>query len=122
MIAEYVVEYVKEAHGSPFSAINTVENLLRNPGFSTDGSQHRVLYWHKNRRVAKVSKAMHILSPKERMLLIVHFNGVINEDGSTFTEKDLVQNSSLTTRRIKDYVRVAKRKVEQFLRTKKNYQ
>jgi hypothetical protein len=122
MIADYIEEYVTEIHSSNYSGINTVEKILADPGVSTDGSQHRVLFWHKTHRMAKVSKAFHTLSPKERMLLVIHHGGVIHDDGSRFTEKDLIQSTSMTTRKLREYVRNAKKKVGRFIEEPRNYQ
>jgi len=116
MISDYIVEYVKLVHGTSFSGINVVNKLLKDPGFSTEGSQHRVLWWPKNHRIAQISKAFHVLSPKEVAIMAIYYKGVINDDGSTFTKEDLAKNSTIGLRRFGEIHRNAKRKVKDALK------
>jgi len=114
MIAEYVEDFMRNLHRSNYSGINVVEKILRDPGFSTGKSQHRVLWWPKNRRVAKVSKAMHQVGKLAQVILIIHYKGII-DDGVVFTKHDLAKYSSVEVRRFNNIRKKSKNKINHIL-------
>ena len=115
MISEYVQDFMRNIHKSGFSGVNVVEKILSDPGFSTGGSQHRILWWPKTRRIAKVSRAFHHISPKERVIIIIHYKGILRDDHNIFTKHDLAKYSSIGVRRFDYYRRAAKSKLSRIL-------
>ncbi len=111
MISEYVQDFMRNIHKSGFSGVNVVEKILSDPGFSTGGSHHRILWWPKTRRIAKVSRAFHHISPKERVIMIIHYKGILRDDHNIFTKHDLAKYSSIGLRRYGEIQRNAKRKL-----------
>ena len=115
MIAEYVETLVRDIHRSGYAGINAVERIIRDPGIATDRSQHRILWWPKNRRCAKVSKAFHQIDVISRVVLIIHYKGVITDDGKVFTKHDLAKNSSIGVRRFNEILKKSKNKIADIL-------
>ena len=115
-ISEWAMDVVNSSHHSGFSGINTVENLLRSPGFSTNGSRHRVHWWPKTKNISKMSKAMHQIDKISQVCLIVDCGGLMKEDGNVFTINDLKKNSSLSISRIREMIRSSKRKLREIMR------
>ena len=110
-LTDWAESVIDDVHASNYSGINVVERILRDPGISTDLSQHKVLWWPRNKRVARVSKAAHQLTPIDRVILVVHYGHVKNDDGTRFTKKDLAQNSSISVSRYHDIKRAARDKI-----------
>lgn len=111
--AESVIE---DANASQFPGIGAVERILKDPGIATDKTQHRVLWWPKNRRVAKVSRAAHQLTPIEIIILVIHYGFVVNDDQTRFTKKDLAKNSSISEQDFSKLRRDARRKIAALLK------
>lgn len=95
LLSEWAEDIVLNAHKSGFSGINVVEKILRDPGISTGGSRHKVHWWPRNKRIAKMSRAMHQIDSVSQVCLIVKYGRIVNDDGSIFDEKQLVRNSSI---------------------------
>ena len=110
--AETVIE---DANKSNLSGINTVEKLLKDPGIATDISQHKVLWWPKNRRVARISKAAHQLCSTEIVILVIHYGIVLNDDQSRLTKKDFAKVTGISVSRFHDIKRVARAKISTIL-------
>lgn len=115
MLSEYVDDFMLSLHKSAYSGINAVEKILRDPGFSSGTSQHRVLWWPKNWRVSMVSKAMHQVGKIEQVVLIVHYRGIMNDDKTIFTKHDLAKCSSIEVRRFNDIRKKSRKKIAQIL-------
>ena len=113
---EWARDMVSQANNSGFSGINVVEKILRDPGISTKGGSHKILWWPKTRRIAKLSRAMHQIDPISQICLIVDAKAIMREDGNVFTKRDLVKNSSLTTREVREKLRQSKRRLSALLR------
>ena len=103
-------------HKSNYSGINVVERILRDPGIATDKSQDRVLWWPRNKAISRVSKASHQLTPTERIVLIIHYGFVKNDDGTRMTKKELSKCSSIDVARFGRILRDAKNKIIRILR------
>ena len=114
-IAEWAEDVVNSAHLVGFSGINVIEKILRDPGISTKGGRHRVLWWPRNKRLAEMSRHMHKIDPIPQVCLIVCYGRVLNEDGTVFDKYQLARNSSLTVREINRYVKSAKIKLQEYL-------
>lgn len=116
LIVEWAESVIKDMHKSNFSSINVIEKILRDPGISTAGSRHKTHWWPSNRRVAMMSRAMHQIDPIAQICLVVKYGKMVNpDDGSIFSEKDLVQNSSLTTTEFRGLVKAAKAKIKSII-------
>lgn len=116
-LGDWAEAAMADSLASNFSGISVIERILRDPGIATGLNQHRVLWWPKNRRVAKVSRAAHQLSPIERIVLIVHYGFVKNDDGTRFTKKELAQNSSISVPRYHEIKKSARQKIADILDT-----
>jgi len=123
-ITEWCERVLIDANSSNLSPINTVEKLLKDPGVSTGNSQHKVLWWpHRKKRISKAehrraswtSKAAHQLTPIERIILIIHYGNVLNDDGTHFTKHDLAKCSSIGVRKYGNIQKEAKRKFSRIL-------
>jgi len=114
-INEWASDLVYNLHRSGFSGINVVERLLKDPGKSTRGCGHVVLWWPKTKRIAKVSKAMHRVSKIEQVVLIVDCDCILNEDNTIFTKHDLAKNSSIGVRKFNGLRRKSKNKLSEIL-------
>lgn len=108
-IDEWARDVIRSLDRSGYSGINVVEKILRDPGISSSGPRDRVLWWPRNKRIAKVSSAMHRIDPITQICLIVDSGCVANDDGTTFDVRCLKQNSSLSVGEIRSRVRDAKR-------------
>ena len=115
-IKEWATDVMRHVHKSAFSGINAVERILRQPGNSTKGSNHRVLWWPRNRRISKMSKAMHQIDSVSQVCLIINAELILNDDNTIFSFRDLAKNSSLTVGRARGYVTKSKRKLRKILR------
>lgn len=114
-IDEWAQDVVANMNKSGFSGINTVEKLLKDPGLSTQGSRHRVLYWPKNRRIAKMSRVMHQIDKVSQIVLIISCGYLSNDDHTVFTKHNLAKCSSLGVRRFNELEKLAKIKLSQIL-------
>jgi len=104
-LTDWANEILRHVHKSGFSGINIIEKILRDPGISTKGSRHRILWWPKTKRLYKVGKAMHQVDPIQRVCLIVQYGQPVNEDGTIFTKFDLAKNSSVTVREFNAHIK-----------------
>ena len=111
LISEWAEDVVNNCHKSGFSGINIIEKILRDPGISTSTSRHKVLWWPKNKRIAMMSRAMHRIDPISQVCLIVRYGRMLKDDSSIFQERDLVRNSSLTMREVRDRIHSAKKRL-----------
>lgn len=114
-IAEWAEDLVNNCHRSGYYGINTVEKILRDPGFSTKGGRDRILWWPRNKRIAEMSRHMHKIDPIPQICLIVWYGRVLNDDNTLFDKYQLARNSSLTVREINRYVKSAKIKLQEYL-------
>ena len=126
-ITEWCERTLEDCNESGLSGINTVEKLLRDPGVATGQGGHKVLAWpHRKKRISKAehrraswtSKAAHQLTPIERIILIIHYGHVLNDDGTRFTKFDLAKFSSVG---VADYDRIRKKSKTKFSRILRGY-
>lgn len=113
LIREWAEAEADNLWKSGYYGINAVEQSVRSPGRSEGGS--RILYFHKNPRIARVSRAIHHIDPVSRTCLIVRYGRVMGDDGQLFTGRDLVSNSSLTPADYKEKCRDALHKLRKVL-------
>jgi hypothetical protein len=110
-ILAWALDLIGFARRSGFSGINAVERILRDPGISTGGSDHKILWFPRNRRISKISKAMHQIDRIDQICLIVESGALMDDDNRIFTMKDLARNSTLTVGSARDRAKKAKRKL-----------
>ena len=115
LIREWAEAAAEDMWKSGYPGINAVEQLLRDPGRSLGINGHRVLYFHRNQRIAKVSRAMHQVDPISQVCLIVKYGRIVDDDGRIMTGRDLVSNSSLTPADYKEKCRSALHKLRKVL-------
>ncbi len=115
-LKEWAKHEADQLQETNFSPINVIEALLRSPGRSTRFGGHRILYWPKNRRLGRMSRAMaQVVPPANQACLVVKFGEILDpETGQLFTPKDFIYCSSLRSspdplsefnRRVRDSVR-----------------
>lgn len=114
-IQEWAQSIVVDADRSGLSGINVVERILKDPGRSTDTSPHRVHWWPKNRRIAKVSQLMHRIDKTSQICLIIDAGVIFHDDGKVFKPKDLKNCSSLSVTDIRGRIRAAKSGLKAFM-------
>ena len=114
-LEEWAESVIEDSYKSHYSGINAVERILRDPGVATSQGSHRVLWWPKNPRVAKISKAAHQLTPIEIVCLLVKYGHVVDDNQNRFTPEHLATHSSIGLRRFKKIVREAKNKLSRIL-------
>jgi hypothetical protein len=119
-ITEWAEDMVNNCRKSEYSGINIVEKILRDPGITTQGSRHRVLWWPKTRRIARMSKAIHQIDIIARVCLIVRYGGLLENDGTIYTKYNLAKDSSVTVREFNRYVKISRKKLRRILKTYRN--
>ena len=100
---------------SGFSGINVVEKILKDPGISTKGARHRILWWPRSVAIAEVSRAMHQVSPIEQACLVIRHGRPVKPDGRIFDELELSKNSSMTVAEIKQSAKDGRKTVKGIL-------
>jgi predicted DNA-binding WGR domain protein len=75
-------------HHSGYSGINVIEKNAKDPGISTYNSKHKIHWWPKNKRIARLSRAMHQMSSIRRSCLIVEYGRIVKEDGQLLTKQE----------------------------------
>ncbi len=113
-LIEWAEDCIARTADSNLSPINVVEKLLRDPGMSTGKSQDKILFWHRNPRIAAVSKAMHQVDATSQVILIVHY-GYLPHEGRKYTMNDLVRESSLTLSECRNKRRKARSKINKII-------
>jgi len=114
-IMEWAQNVVNNSHKSGFYGINVVEKILRDPGMTTSSSGHKVLWWPKNKRIAAMSRAMHLLDPISVACLIVAYGKIIKPDGNLFTKHDLAKISKISVRKFNELTKKAKNDLRRIL-------
>ena len=109
-LIEWADQQIAETADSGFSGINVVEKLLRDPGVAEGRSGHKVLWWPRNRRLAKMSKAMHQIDPVSKIVLIIHY-GYLPHEGRKYTKWDLQRASSVDAERFDELRKAARKKL-----------
>jgi len=97
-LLEWAQSVVADADRSNLSGINVVEKILRDPGISSGGSPHRVHWWPKNRRIAKMSHIMHQIDRISQLILIIDAGVIGDDDQTTFDKYKLAKYSSVSVR------------------------
>ena len=102
---------------SNLSGINVVERLLRDPGRASAKSNDRILFFHKNPRIAAISRAINHaeIDNVTKIILIVDYGFIAKDDGKRFKINDLVRNSSLTMSECRAKKREARQKINRLL-------
>ena len=117
LLVEYCEHLVNVMDRSGFSGVNIIEKILKDPGISTLGSKHRILWWPKNKRIAMMSRAFHHVIPRARVCLVVEYGKVLKEDGWILTKKEFCADSGSSCALFDSYVKVAKKQLRYILKT-----
>jgi len=115
-LIEWADNEIAESLQSGFSGINAVEKVLRDPGVAKGKSGHKVLWWPRNRRLSKMSKAMHQIDPVSRIVLIIHY-GYLPHEGRKYTKHDLAKESSIDVNKFAELRKKARKKLIKTLDT-----
>lgn len=113
-LIEWADQQIAETADSGYSGVNVVEKLLRDPGVAEGKSGHKVLWWPRNRRLSKMSKAMHQIDPVSKIILIVHY-GYLPHEGRKYTKHDLARESSIDAERFDELRKAARKKLTRTL-------
>ena len=117
LLQEWAQGCVTDMGKSGYSGINIIEKILRDPGISTKGSRHRVLWWPRNRKMARMSKAMHQIPKRRQVCLIVEYGGIVNDDnGQLLTKKDIRAHFGLKCKDFDIYVKKSRKRLREILR------
>ena len=116
-LIEWAEDEIRQSNMSNLSGINVVEKLLRDPGMATGKSKDRILFFHRNPRIAAISRAINRaeIDNLTKIILIVDYGYIAKEDGKRFKINDLVRNSSLTMSECRAKKRDARRKINSLL-------
>ena len=115
-ITEWAYDYLRTWRKEGFSGINAVERLRHDPGISKNISGHKILWWPRNKRISKVSKAMHLIDELSQACLIVRYGKPMSDDGIILTGKDFVKShNNLTYEEYRARIREARRRLEERL-------
>ena len=80
---------VRTLHRSGYSGINIIEKILKDPGIATGGSRHRILWWPRSNRLARMSRAMHHVSQRGQVCLVVEYGEIVKpNDGRILTKQE----------------------------------
>jgi hypothetical protein len=120
-IREWADDQVKLMLGG-YSGINAVERILRDPGIASQISQHKILWWPKTRRIARISRASHHLRPIDRIVLMVDAGVVMNKEGKPLEPKEFCEETKGSVRKYGAYVKRAKQRLREILRNIENLQ
>lgn len=110
-IYEWAQSVVHDSDNSNLSGINVVERILRDPGRSSGDSPHRVHWWPKNRRIAKMSRLMHQVDKVSQLILIIDAGVIGTDDQATFDKYRLAKCSSISVREFNKMKKKAKAKL-----------
>ena len=80
LLVEYCEHLVNTMDRCGYSRENIIHKILNDPGISTQGSRHRILWWPRNRRLYKMGRAFHHLDVLQQMCLIVQFGRIVDPD------------------------------------------
>ena len=117
-LVEYCEDIVNTLHRSGYSGINIIEKILKDPGISTGGSRDRILWWPKNDRMAKMSKAFHQISGYSRLCLVVEYGRmVLPENGQILTKEMFCRKLGKSCAFFDVCVKQAKTKLRYILKT-----
>ena len=86
LLVEYCEHLVNTYHRSGYSGQNIIHKILQDPGISTQGSRHRVLFWPKNKRLFKMGRAFHHLDIMQQMILIVFYGRIVDPDNGQIVD------------------------------------
>lgn len=114
-LKEWAQDVVRNMDRSGFSGINVIEKILRDPGVATGGSKHRVLWWPRNRRLAKIYRAMHRIPQRDQVCLVVEYGGIVKEDGNLYTKQEFSREVGIGVRKYNETVKKAKTKILEIL-------
>jgi hypothetical protein len=128
-LTEWAEHQVNIMHRCGYSGVNIIEKILKDPGISTGGSKHRVLWWPKNKRIAQMSRAMknkriaqmsramHQISPYSRLCLVVEYGRIVQQkNGQILTKKEFCAKRGHSCAFFDECVRDAKNKLRVILR------
>ena len=117
LLVEYCEHLVNTYHRCGYSGQNIIHKILNDPGISTQGSKHRVLWWPKNKRIARMSRAFHYVMPLARVCLIVEYGKILKDDGWILTKKEFCADSGYSCALFDVYVKHAKKQLRYILKT-----
>ena len=118
LLVEYCKEVADTMYRSDYSRENAIHRMKFNPGISTQGSRHRILWWPRNRRIAKMSRAFHHLDVMQRMCLIVEYGKIVDPDnGQIVIPLDFALDHGFGLRKFNNNVRESKTILSRILKT-----
>ena len=118
LLVEYCEHLVNTYHRCGYSGQNIIHRILKDPGISTQGSKHKILYWPRNKRIAKMSRAFHHLDAMQQICLIVRFGRIVDPDnGQVVDDVTFAQDQpGMTLPIFHKNIRSAKYKLAEVLR------
>ena len=86
LLVEYCEHLVNVMDRSGYSGQNIIHKILKDPGISTQGSRHRILWWPRSKRLYKMGRAFHHLDIMQQMCLIVQFGRIVDPDNGQIVD------------------------------------
>lgn len=114
-LTEWANGIIRDLDRSGYSGMSILGKIIYDPGISTAGMRHRILWWPRNRRMSEISRAMHHVNKIEELCLIIKYGKPTKEDGRTFTKHDLAKCSSIDCARFTQITRNGRKKVKDAL-------
>ncbi len=110
LLVEYCEHLVNTYHRSGYSGENIIHKILQDPGISTQGSRHRVLWWppfrgRKQKRIYDMGRAFHHIDSMAQMCLIVSYGRIVDPDnGQIVTPVDFALDHGFGLRKFNKIV------------------
>jgi len=119
LLVEYCEHLVNTYHRSGYGGQNIIHKILQDPGISTLGSRHKILWWPKNKRIFKMGRAFHHLDIMQQMVLIVNYGRIVDPDNGQIVDDVCFSRDQpgMTLRRFHKVRRSAKFKLARILVT-----
>jgi len=121
-LRDWARQVVRDMNKSCHPSINPVERILRDPGIATRGARHRALWWpiwypdRRYNRNTRLRKAICQLPSRYRICLVVKYGGLLNDDKSLLTKRDLCAFCALKQGDFDIYVKKSKKIIRGILR------
>lgn len=111
-------DIVNTIHRTGYTKISVIERMVSDPGIATRGSKHRVLWWPRNKRIARISRAMHQVHPYGRLCVVVEYGRLVqSHNGQILTKKEFSRKKGHSCAFFDICVKEAKKKIRYLLKT-----
>ena len=119
LLVEYCEHLVNTYHRCGYSGQNIIHKILNDPGISTQGSRHKILWWPRNKRIFKMGRAFHHLDSLQQMCLIVFYGRIVDPDNGQIVDAAMFSRDQpgMDLREFNSNISDAKTKLSTILKT-----